>query len=278
MAVLLAAALLAPMPWLLTIPCEVRSDGGHLLYAPFDGYLTELPLPEGSIVRPGQRIATISSPETELELKRKEAELKMALIEYDRLSASKDSLPQAEPVRRKADMISNDISELKRRLELFEIKAGASGELCYYDPELKISKWLKRGEAFGELFDPNAAMVVAYANEKELGKIRPDDKVSITLKGELSSIPGVVKSVSRVPERSPVPSPLLSPSGGPVKVKDSPLGPVFEEPVYQILVEPLDRSALREGRTGDASIRKPQSIAMSLVEQSSIWLRKTFSL
>ncbi len=276
-ALLLAIAFLAPMPWRLSLPCEVKSDGGHVLYAPFDGFLTELPLPEGAKVSKGQRVATLSSPEMELDLKRKEADLKMAMIEYDRLSSSKESVPQAGPVLKRAEMISNDIDELRRRLALFEIKAESPGELCYYDSNLKASKWLKRGEAFGELFDPGAAVVLAYAKESELGRLKQGDAVSVSLKGELSEIKGVIKSVNKVPERTPLPSPLLSPSGGPIKVKDSPQGAVYEEPVYQVSIEPLDRSALREGRTGDAFVRKPQSIAMSVVEQGSIWLRKLLS-
>jgi len=273
----LLAVLFAPMPWLVSFPCEVRSDKEHIIYAPFDGFLAKIDAPEGTKIQVGDKVATLESPEMLLDRKAKEAELRMAQAEYDQLSASSETLPKAGPILRRIELLKNDIAELDRRLKRFDIRSSVSGEIIYNDPNLMPPKRFKKGEPFGVVFNPEFAAIVAFAKEKEVGKLNPGDKVYISLNGEINEIPGKLRSVSKVPEQSPAPSPLLSIYGGPIQVKKTQDGPVYEESLYQLVVEPEERSALKEGRTGTVSLRRPQSIAMTLFDVTQIWLKRILS-
>jgi len=252
---LLAAICIVPLPWPVTMPCEIKAKESQILYVHQDGFLARLHAGDGSVVKRSQPLFTQSNPLFELEGERLQLAIRQLQAELDQTQSSVRTIALQNAAAQRLQAAINSYKEHQRQHALFETRALFAGVLTLYDPLLKAGKWMSRGEVIGEVNSPKHSVIYGYIKEKKITGIHPDTKVMLSLRNELRKIPGRVVSVNLAPIRTLPSGPLLDVYGGPLATlpyKRNPFKPA--EPYYRITIDPQAETVLPIGRTGTAKI------------------------
>lgn len=266
-------ALFLPLPWNISLPCEIKPAQTTLLYAKNDGYLEMLYFDDGNQVKLGQKVMTQYNPAIGWTLRESQLELEICDFELDSAQSSITTLGQTQIKLQAKRNAENTVKEFKHKLNSLEFYSPIDGVLALYDRHLKQGKWLRKGEIIGEIFNPDKMIVTAYIPEAELKKINGNEHVSIALTDMPGSFSGkIVSPVTPSPVVLP-PSPLLHIFGGKITCYPSEEQNTFMplEPHYRIDIE-FDRKPdiPAAGRTGTIWLRKYSSVGGTI-------LRNTFS-
>ncbi len=252
---ILSALCIAPLPWPVSMPCEVKAKDSQILYVRQEGFLAQLHASDGSNVKRNQALFTQSNPLFELEGERWQLEIKQLQSELDQIQSRARTIALKNAAIERLDAAINSYKEFQRREALLETGAFFAGVLTLYDPLLESGKWLARGDKIGEVCSPAHSLIYAYVKEKKIIDIHPEAKVTITLQNELRKIAGKVVSVNLAPVRTLPATPLMDIFGGPLAtLPDNQDSFKLAEPYYRITIAPLAESDLPVGRTGTAKI------------------------
>ncbi|MDM8540474.1 HlyD family efflux transporter periplasmic adaptor subunit [Desulfococcaceae bacterium HSG9] len=252
---ILLALCIAPLPWPVSMPCEVKAQDSQILYVRQDGFLAQLHAGDGSLVKRNQPLFTQSNPLFELEGERWLLEIKQLQAELDQVQSSARTIALKKAAAQRLQAAIDSYKEHQRQRALFETRAAFAGVLTLYDPLLEVGKWLSRGDEIGEVSTPAQFFIYAYIKEKKITDIHPKAEVTITLQNELYKIAGKVASVNLAPIRTLTATPLLDIYGGPLTtLPDKQHSFKLAEPYYRITITPQANADLPVGRTGTAKI------------------------
>ena len=259
--------LLVPLPWNVDMPCEVKPVKSAMIYIQTHCFLDRLNVRTGEKLERGNILLTGSSPFLKWNYEQTDIDCQLRRFELDQMESSQSTLAPSKIKQKELELDENHLVELKRKQDLLNVKAPISGIFQLYDPHLTQGKWLQKGEIIGEVFAPGAVRVEAFMSEEDFKNIAVGDKVSISLTGEVASIPGKVMTVSPIPARLP-PSPLLNTFGGPIICAPG-SGPMYQplSSYYRIIISTDSAKDLPVGRTGNVTIRKFSSIGWGVIRQ-----------
>lgn len=210
--------------------------------------------------------------ENKLDLEILNTQRNIASINYQDLGMVKVKEKQILSIRKK-------LNENIRKQKLLNLKAPISGVFILADIHLKPGKWIKKGEFLGEVTNPEKTVIFAYIEEKDISKVRLNDKALVTLSGEVDGFYGKVISLSLVPSDNWRNSPLLSVSGGPIEVLSAkPDGKLdILHNYYRVTIIPDSTTILPENLTGKVKIRKNSSIAGNFLRFALSLFQREFS-
>ena len=252
---ILLALCIAPLPWPVSMPCEVKAKDSQILYVRQDGFLAQLDAEDGSLVKRDQPLFTQSNPLFELEGERWLLEIKQLQSELDQVQSSTRTIALKNAAAQRLQAAIDSYKEHQRQHALFETRAAFTGVLTLYDPLLEAGKWLSRGDEIGEVSSPAHSFIYAYIKEKKITDIHPQARVTITLQNELRKISGKVVSVNLAPIHALPATPLLDIYGGTLNtLPDKRNSFKLAEPYYRITITPQANADLPVGRTGTAKI------------------------
>ncbi|OGV37246.1 MAG: hypothetical protein A2X48_12755 [Lentisphaerae bacterium GWF2_49_21] len=268
--------LLIPLPWRISLPCEVKSVESVMVYASINGFLGDLPVADGAPVKKGDVVMTQEDPL--LELRRDEAglDIEIAKLQLEQAQTDKEQLAQIEVRKESLEYSRTAQAETERRSIQMRTTSQIDGVFSLHDQHLKKGKWLSKGDIVGEVYQPVAGKAVAFAVEDDVKHIRKGDRVSVSLSDELASYKGRVTGINPLPAALP-PSPLLSVFGGPIPGFVGEDG--FFKPVstyYQIEIDFQSGSPV-PGRTGTASLGKYSSVAGNMFRKTLQVLQRELS-
>lgn len=258
-AAVLAAVFLLPLPWQVSMPCEILPAGDQGVYAKMGGVLKSLPVESGTQVEAGKSLLALENPILDWDERKLVLEKARIKMELDQIKFDPKRSSELQMELKRLEAADNKLSEIKRRKELLSLEADFSGVFQLYDMHLKPGKWLHEGEAVGELFTPSGRQARAFADESEVGKLHSGDRVSIVLDGTLESYGGVVEAIDGAPIKNlHAPSSLFDIYGGDLQTLRDPASTelLFLHPLYRVSIKLDEGSVPPPGRTGKARLHK----------------------
>ncbi len=271
----LLALLLLPLPWRIAAPCEVKSEGGAMIYAPVDGFVTVLPPVDGAEVKTGDLLLEQRNPMIDFKRRDAEIDIKIHEAELDRAERNTEILGQSQVIRRALESSRNTLEEMKRREANQKTFAPASGVFTRYDRQLIENKYLNRGDVIGSIHSPNSRRVTAFVPEDDVKHLKSGDGVTLELNNELETFPGKIIGVREMLKVSE-PSPVLDVFGGPI-LTVAPDEHTFIPQTAHYLVEIELEKPVPTGRSGTARIRKFSSVAGNFFNKTLKVLRTELS-
>jgi len=256
-----------PLPWDVSLPCEVRPVNFERVYAR-SGFISDILIKDGQEVKKNQLLFRQSNPYLSWRLQEALVGIKRDETILDQAQSSVKRLGEIKIDRRALQSSRNLVKELKRKESLLDIRSGLDGVFAFYDQKLKAGKWLRKGDVIGEVYNPKLKKVVAYVGEDEMRKLEAGDKIKLHLKRDLKAYSGVITAVNDVAAELE-PTPLLDVFGGNILSNQNPQRGYFKplHPCYQVTIKIDDTVNLPIGRSGAINIRKYSSIGGNMVRK-----------
>src|SRR5437773_5429481 len=179
----------------VTLPGEIKAYQQATLYAKVAGYLKTITVDKGDRVKEGDLIADIEVPEMLADLARYKAEVKVAELDYKRLSESQKKVPDlvvpqtVDNARGKLDVAEASLERTETLLGFAKITAPFSGVITkrMVDPGAFIpaatSGSAAQNAAIVTLTDFNRVRVQVAVPELETSLIATDQRVIVTADG-----------------------------------------------------------------------------------------------
>ncbi len=270
-------AFFLPLPWDVTLPCEVRPVNSERVYAR-SGFLSGVYVKDGQKVKKNQLLFKQSNPYLSWRLQEALVGIKRDETVLDQAQSSVERLGEVKIDRRALQSSRDLVEELRRKESLLDIRSGLDGIFAFYDRHLKAGKWLRKGELIGEVYNPDTRQVIAYVSEKEMRRLQKGDKVKLHLKRDLTTYSGVISAVNDV-EAELEPTPLLDVFGGSILSNQNPQRGYFKplQSRYQVTIKVDDAVKLPIGRSGAMNIRKYSSIGGNIIRKVIYILQRELS-
>ncbi|MFA6714633.1 MAG: HlyD family efflux transporter periplasmic adaptor subunit [Victivallaceae bacterium] len=256
-----------PLPWDVSLPCEVRPMKFERIYAR-SGFLARMLVQDGQKVKSGQLLFEQSNPYLSWRLNEARIGIKIDETILDQAQNSSDRLGEIRIDRRALENSRNLVKELKRQETQLQIRSSLHGVFALYDRNLKEGKWLRKGDVIGEVYNPQLKEVTAYVGEDEMRKLQTGDKIKLYLEDDLTPCPGEIIAVNDIAAELE-PSPLLDVFGGSILSSQTPKQGYFKplHPCYQVTIKIDETVNLPVGRSGMVNIRKYSSIGGNIIRK-----------
>src|SRR5438552_6181815 len=179
----------------VTLPGEIKPYQQATLYAKVAGYLKTITVDKGDQVKEGALLAEIEVPELEADSTRYEAEVKVAEIDYKRLSESQKKAPDlvvpqtVDDAEGKRDIAKANLQRTETLLHYAKIIAPFSGIISkrMVDPGAFIPaatpSSAAQNAAIVTLMDFNTVRVQVAVPELETSFVAKDEPVKIMVDG-----------------------------------------------------------------------------------------------
>jgi len=260
--------LIVPLPWVISSVCEVRPAGTAIIYNQDEGYIVDVKTDDGRKVSRNETLFVLESPSLEWQMEKALLDRKSLKEEIDQMQSSYETLGPTHVKIQQLKAAENLIEELNRRRNLLTLKAPFDGQVIFYNDELQKGKFLPRGAAIAEVFEPSQLKVIAMVKEEDVEHISQGDRVSITLHNELGHIKGTVSAINPVPMQFIPPSPMLDAFGGPLPSRKENYSYELMTPYYQVTITPDEYEGMMAGRTGEVWFRQYTSIGWKIISKS----------
>lgn len=269
-----------PLPWSIKLPCETSSSEHQLIYAKCPGFIKSIEARDGAVVKTGTDLIVLENPYIVWDGKSKELDITMQEIYLDYVTSDKKQFEYAQLERKRLELLSNSLSENTRQRALLNIKAVMDGVFVLSDRRIYNGKWINEGELIGEVFPPEKQLIIAYADESDVGKLKTGCRATLVLDGTMKKYHGAVASVNPAPVRTPdMNSPLLDIYGGPLRIirNADDAGYSFLFPMYIVHIMPDNGIMPPSGRSGTVHISEYTSIGIGVIKNTINLLRKEIS-
>ena len=273
----LTGILFLPLSWSISLPGETIPAERRQITITESGYLTD-DLPRRAVpVKMGETLLQLHSPQLETAIRRLDT-----IRTYDRTlhelqQLDEESFPESPVTAEKIASDETGLRELKRRRAALSITAPESGTFVSKLPPLSRGAFLPRGVLVGEVVSEQLK-VCAYAQDRDIGKLKPGDEATVYLRNSLETFPARIVTVNRIAARLQD-SPLLQHFGGPIPVYLAEgSGHLYTSvlPLYRIELELTEPAALASGRVVTVKIRHPELLGEQLWKLLLSAIRKEF--
>ena len=270
-----AGILFLPLSWNISLPGETVPAEHRLVAVPEGGYLTAA-LPRRAFpVKEGDTLFRLHSPQLETGIERLQSVLK-----YDRTLCDLQQLDEKlfSESRVTAEKIESDrtaLRELLRRREALTVRSTMSGTFVPKLPSLSKQAFLPKGTLVGEVVSAKL-MVYAYAQDRDIGKLKPGAEATVYLRDSLAGLPARITVVNRIATQLKD-TPLLQHYGGPIPVYLSDGGDQSYTsvlPLYRIELEFTAPADIASGRVVTVKIRHSERLGEQLWKLILSALRK----
>ena len=272
-----AGILFLPLSWNISLPGETVPAEHRLVAVPEGGYLTAA-LPRRAFpVKEGDTLFRLHSPQLETGIERLQSVLK-----YDRTLCNLQQLDEKlfSESRVTAEKIESDrtaLRELLRRREALTVRSTMSGTFAPKLPSLSKQAFLPKGTQAGEVVSEKL-MVYAYAQDRDIGKLKPGAEAAVYLRDSLAALPARITVVNRIAAQLKD-TPLLQHYGGPIPVYFADGGEqnyTSVLPLYRIELEFTVPPDIAAGRVVTVKIRHSERLGGQLWKLILSALRKEF--
>ena len=273
-----SAVLFLPLSWNVHLSGEVVPVSQSQITVLEGGYL-QAPLPDRPrpIVK-GTPIFDLASPFLKFGIDRNDAEKVYLARLLDLQLSDRNTLGSALVTRQKLRSLEGRSEELAgRRGELFR----AAPHDGIYQPRLPGSisagMFLPKGALVGEVVSTEK-MVYAYADDRDVSKLKIGDSVRIRVKDSLLDVYGEITTINSVPAKLRN-SPLLQQYGGPIPVYVDEQHPgEFTSilPLYRIEITPRDGIPFQTGRNLMVEVIHSERLYDTLKKYTISVIRKEF--
>ena len=257
--------LLVFLPWNSNIkmPAIIESKNYFEYYTPEDGYIENIFFTNGEIVKKGQLLLKLKSPELEYKISQINEEIELSQLELNKQAGFKENLDKRFILEESLLKKMNELEGLKKVAEKFEIKASFDGKIYFYD-NYKENQWVNKKEPIFVLYDNLDFKITGFCNENDLNLLKENAKSKFIFNsGDLENITSNITTISRVSVPYLEYSELSSNFGGTIPTREDSNKRVKTEQAYYKITIDLDNYEL------DLKSRKV-GVLISQGESSSI--------
>ncbi|MBR2641868.1 MAG: hypothetical protein IKD46_01960 [Lentisphaeria bacterium] len=274
----IGTVLFFPLSWNVELPAEIQPVKRELVVTQEAGILVSEWPRTARNVRKGETLYQLSSPQLDFGVERfswmaKADELLFGMQQLDRESYG-DSLLTREKL--KSDWIG--IREMKRRSTMLRGVAPEDGLFIPARDDISRGRWFPPGLCIGELVSPRLA-VTAYADDRQVRKLKEGTAVTIYLPDSLTALRGKVRSVDRIPAKLQH-TPLLQVFGGPIPVypdENQAGGFISVNALYRVDIDFADPAVRQlQGRTVMAKVHHRERLIGKIFDFTVAVLRREF--
>jgi putative peptide zinc metalloprotease protein len=228
------------VPWHTNIsgPALLRAAEQSDIYAPSLGQIKGIYIHNGSIVRQGDILLELQSPD--LQYKLDDARHRVASLDYQVRASSFDAsfLVQNHVLREQLESAKSEWQGLLIETNKLAIAAPFSGEVRDLDPNLSEGQWIARKQPLCIIADTHHLNAVVFLTAEQILRVHIGDKAQFFAESNPSvALKGHIIRIDELPQRSLDVDILASTFGGPIEThqKDKQQIPVAS--VYQIIVD-----------------------------------------
>ncbi|MBE6371692.1 MAG: hypothetical protein E7055_06420 [Lentisphaerae bacterium] len=263
----LASLLFIPLPWSFALPCEIVPENSRIVTVRESGFAGGTLTDEPKTVRKGEVILPFRNQFLEFSLLRYDAMIRTNQAELDLARSDKASIALSPVLFEKLRINRISYDEMARRQKNMALTAETAGTFIPLVREVCPGRWLEKGMILGKIVS-GENLFYAYAQDKEVNRIKPGDKADIKLRGELKSYPGTVTAVNPVAVTFRD-STLIQAFGGPVACYPNPQTKEFRpvNVLYCITIKPDRELPPRIGRTGTAYVAQTYRLYIEIGRQ-----------
>lgn len=198
---LLAAMLIAlVLPWggSVELGAVLEAERHTRLFAPQPARLAEIHLAPGARVAEGDLLAVFDSPELTARMRANDVALAQARWQVDHLVTQGAELERLAVEREALAGLEAERAGLLDQAARLRLTAPFAAGVADMPPGLVPGRWLGSNEPLAVLVDDTACRVTAYADERDLGRLRPgaaarfhpDDAARPVIAATLNAIDG----------------------------------------------------------------------------------------
>ena len=259
--------LFIPLPWSFALPCEVVPENSRMVTVKESGFAAA-PLPEEPrTVRKGDEILPFRNYFLDFNLRRYAAMIRTNQAELDLARSDSATMAMSPVIFEKLRISRISYGEMSRRKKNMSPSAETDGIFIPSLKEISPGRWLEKGMILGKIVSENNQLH-AYAQDKEVNRIKAGDKATVKLRGELAGIRGTVTAVNPVAVTFRD-STLIQAFGGPIACYPNPQTREFRpvNVLYCITIEPDRPLPPRIGRTGIAYVEQSYQLYIEIGRQ-----------
>ncbi len=263
----LASLLFIPLPWSFALPCEIVPENSRIVTVRESGFAGGTLTDEPKTVRKGEVILPFRNQFLEFSLRRYDAMIRTNQAELDLARSDQASIALSPVLFEKLRINRISFDEMSRRRKNMALTAETDGTFIPLVREVSPGRWLEKGMILGKIVS-GENLFYAYAQDREVNRIKPGDKADIKLRGELKSCPGTVTAVNPVAVTFRD-STLIQAFGGPVACYPNPQTKEFRpvNVLYCITIKPDRELPPRIGRTGTAYVAQTYRLYIEIGRQ-----------
>ena len=258
---ILAGVLFLPLSWNIRLPGETVPAEHRQITVTESGYLTS-DLPRRAVpVKAGETLFRLHSPRLESAIERLNAVRNYDRILHELQQLDEERFSESRVTAEKLASDDTGLRELLRRRENLTVKTPDAGVFVPKLPTLSKGAYLPRGVLAGEVVSERL-LVCAYAQDRDIGKLKPGDEATVCLRDSLATYPARIVTVNRIAAQLKD-SPLLQHFGGPIPVYPAPGGEhnyTSVLPLYRIELEFTAPADLDSGRVVTVKVRHAEQL------------------
>ncbi len=265
-----------PLPWSFALPCEIVPETSRIVTVPESAF-AEAELDDEPVrVKKGELILPFSNVFLDFSILRYLSLVRQNEAELDLMRADTKTFGLSPVVFEKLRVNQLTCAEMKRRRGSLNVVAETDGIFVPSIKDVSPGRWLEKGTVLGQIVS-DKTIVYAYALDREVNRIKPGDKVTLKLRGELEGHKGVVAAVNPVAVKFRD-STLVQKFGGtvacypPSPAQTSKFAPKSLEftPVnvlYCVTISTEDPLSKLVGRTGTAYVEQTYKLSVEIGRQ-----------
>lgn len=167
----LAALAFIPTDYRLTAPARLEGAVQRTLVAPGDGYLKQVLVRPGDVVKQDQVLATLAEEDLKLEQRKWQAEVAQAENTYGEALAKQDR-SQLVMAKAKIDEAQAQLALVQEKLLRIQIRAPFDGVIIKGDLTQSLNAPIKRGEVLMTLAPKDEYRVIVEVDERDIGDVK----------------------------------------------------------------------------------------------------------
>lgn len=194
--VLLAAALLTPLPYTVRIPAVLTATEQAPAFAPRPARLEAVRVRQGEFVRAGQILMALSASEIEQQLTAARERERLLNERLDRRSADRKDLSESLTLAREVQLERDRIAGFERERSRLAVRAPVDGVVVELALELSPGRWVDEKTRLALIATPDSLEARGYVHADDLRRIREGDAGEFV--DELRLMPARAIQVSRI--------------------------------------------------------------------------------
>lgn len=177
--------LLFPVKLTVTAPAEIVARSPHVVTAPYDGVLENIPVDPGDLIEKDGVIARMESVNQDAQMKRSAQELQIAKARLSRIRRESLANPEKKVELRQ---IQSDIESLQVEFDYAKLVADRAlvrtpqaGMAVFADAKALEGKFLRTGEVVMQIADPEDTEILIRVPVDGMAPISEDAEISFFL-------------------------------------------------------------------------------------------------
>lgn len=235
--ILLAAALILIVPWPTRLSASgiLRPAESYPVYAPAGAQIARLPWRNGELVKAGETLLEMASPELQLRWRRAQVKLDSVSHQAELIGIDADQRQNMQVLQQQESSARAELASVQAELAFYSPRAPFSGVVQNIEPGLKAGVWVSNHERLATLVDPADWRVETYLDEDDVRRIKVGDGARFYADGDSElNLPLQVATIEQDSTRQLVSGVLSSAAGGSVLTREKHGKLIPERAVYRV--------------------------------------------